>query len=212
MNSTDFGRRARGFPATVVVGEWSSSEKDSEDAVHPADNALMERLRAGEIAALDALIKRYWVSLAEYSARMLGDVDGGKDVAQEVFVRLWSQRESWQTGSVRSYLYKVARNLTIDEQRKREVRGRWAKRAQPPDRLRVPTPADVLAERELHAALERAIQRLPTRRREAFVLGHIHGLPYRQVAEVMGISSQTAANQMAMALDDLRVLLAEENI
>jgi len=57
------------------------------------------------------------------------------------------------------------------------------------------------------AAIERAIAQLPARRREIFLLVRVHGLPYREVAELLEISPQTVANQMSAALAQLRQLL-----
>jgi len=173
-----------------------------------ADAQRMARLSGGDQTALDELIESHWAGLAEYAARLLDDVDAGKGVAQEVFVRLWQQRASWKPNRpLVVYLFRIARNLAIDERRKQSVRAKWAATQQGLPRPASPTPADVFAGEELRAAITRAVLQLPARRREVFILAHFNGLSYHEIARIMGTSPQTAANQLAMAISDLLRML-----
>lgn len=186
------------------LGMADSSMRDR--AEH--DRWLMERVREDDTDALEALLSRYWSRIALYAADIVGSVDDGRDIAQETFIRLWQTRARWVArGSVRSLLFGLAHNLAIDHLRKPAVRRRHTPRL---DRIedRTPaTPADITEAHELDAALEAAIQALPPRRRETFVLIHTQGLSHREAAEVMGISPQTVANQMSSALTELRARL-----
>jgi len=165
----------------------------------------MVRVRAGSTAAFEQLLQAYWTSLVRYAARQLDDLDAAKDVVQEVFIQVWARRTEWDaSGSAKAYLYTMARSLVIDEQRRRRVRLRWADRKRNAGRLDPPTPIQVLGQAELRAAYERAVRGLPPRRREVFTLVHSRGLSHEDVAAAMGISVQTVANQMSMALAQLR--------
>lgn len=181
---------------------------DQGTSTPPDHRELAERLRAGDLQALDAFLKSQWPLLIRYVVPFLGSGDDAKDVAQEAFIRLWEQRSVLRpSGSVRSYLYQIARNLAINERKRRELHGTLdARIAQ--EQGPVPTPAKELDATELREVVERAIDVLPERRREAFVLAHLHNLPHREVAEVMGIAPQTVANQISAALADLRQALA----
>lgn len=176
------------------------------DVGDDTDLALLARLRGGDPAALDALLERYWRPLAAYAARLLDSDDAGQDVAQETFLRLWARREELAPASVlRALLYRIARNIALNERRAGAVRARWAERE--PDTLMPSdpgTPMHALIEHELEAAVTRAVDGLPPRRREAFVLMRFHGLSHRQIAEVMGLAPQTVANQIGAAVADLR--------
>lgn len=176
------------------------SPRDSE----PTDDELIERLRRDDTGALDIVLRRYWASLVAYLLRLLGTRDTAEDVAQRAFLRIWDRRHEWQlAGSLRGLLFRVAHNLAISEQRSETARHRsaaaFAERA-----IANPTPHDVLAGDELRGALSRAIEALPERRREVFVLRCIHDLSYKEIAEVMDISPQTVANQLSQALATLR--------
>jgi RNA polymerase sigma-70 factor (ECF subfamily) len=170
------------------------------------DRDLMRRVRASDASALDELLSVYWAPVVGYVTGMLASADHAEDVAQEAFIELWRRRAAWEErGPVRAYLYRTARNLALNEQRRQKVRVRWVERVRRQPMARAPaTPGEVFEGRELDSAVERALASLPARRREVFVLVRYHGLTYRQTAEVMGISQQTVANQLTAALADLR--------
>jgi RNA polymerase sigma-19 factor, ECF subfamily len=168
------------------------------------DGDLVTRLRHSDPAALDALLRDYWRPLHRYASRLVQDSDLAQDLVQETFVRLWLKRTELEPGSLRSFLYRVLHNLALDDLRKRQVRHRSMQR------LLAETPADDSPpiEDESHppveSAVTAAINALPTRRREAFVLAYLHQLSYREIAEVMQVSPATVKNQVAAALAQLR--------
>lgn len=169
----------------------------------------MEDLRTGDEAALGELVERHWTPLVKYACRLEGDLDRAEDVVQETFVRLWQKRAGWTLrGTVKAYLYRIARNLALQEQEKKLVRKRWRDSAVMDQPLE-PSPAEQLESRALQLELEHALHALAPRRREIVILARFHGLSYREIAEVMGISSQTVANQMSAALKQLRTAMAK---
>jgi RNA polymerase sigma-70 factor (ECF subfamily) len=172
----------------------------------PADIALLACVLNGDEAGLAALLERHWDSLVRYAFSILGDWDAAEDVAEEVFVRLWEHRETWGLeGSVRGLLFRIARNLCMDEYRQAEARQRVVRKA--PEQLAAPTPAEYVVGKEVHSAVNAAVANLPHRRREVFVLVRYHGLSYREAADALGVASQTVANHLSMALADLREVL-----
>lgn len=164
-------------------------------------------MRCGDVRAFDAFLKLTWVPLVHYVTPILGSVDDAKDVTQEAFVRFWEQRATLRPdGSARAYVYQIARNLAINEVKSHELH-RSLNQRRSEERPPVRTPGNVLESTELMVVIRRAVDALPERRREAFVLAHLQNLPHREVAEIMGISPQTVANQISAALSDLRVAL-----
>lgn len=170
---------------------------------------MMASLRAGDPDALQWLVEQYWQELVIYVRRLLDDKDAAEDVVQEAFVRLWEQRARWWASTVpRAVLYRIARNLALNEikaegfrERQLRLQHRW---------LGAPlqTPIQVLECEELHQAVIQAVHGLPTRRREVFVLARFHGLTYREIAETLDIAPQTVANQMTAALATLHGALS----
>jgi len=175
----------------------------------PAVESILDRLQRDETRALDELVRRYWRPIVAYAARMLDGLDAAEDVAQEVFLRAWQRRHRWTPrGSESSFLYRIARNLCLNEKRRIAIRSRSAV-ARAIDVPAPPLATDALEARDLREAAERAIASLPPRRREVFVLARFHQLSYAEIAETMGISERTVANQMSRALASLQEKLRE---
>lgn len=172
------------------------------------DRKLVVAMRGGSTAALEELMAVYWAPLVRWAARRLGDEDTARDLIQETFVQVWQRRSSWASkGSPRAYLFRITRSLLIDERRKRKVRTRWLLRSRRKEPRLPATPAEDLDAARLWDAYQRALAKLPARRREAFLLVYVQGLSHAEVAEVMQISTQTVANQIVSALRHLRECL-----
>jgi RNA polymerase sigma-70 factor (ECF subfamily) len=75
---------------------------------------------------------------------------------------------------------------------------------------RATTPLELAERAELREVLTKAVDALPPRRREVFVLARFHGRSYRDIADIMDISPQTVANQVSAAVRDLRRRLRPE--
>lgn len=167
---------------------------------------LLQRIQRGDETALATLLDRTWPAVVAYATTILGDADRAQDAAQETFVRLWERRESWALdGSLRGLLFRLVRNLSLDELRRSDAQARAASQVvQPSPR----TPEDDAETAGLNAAIAAAVRALPPRRRDVFLLIRYHGLPVREAAQVLGIATQTAANHLNMALASLRTTLA----
>lgn len=199
--------------------EWgatpSGDEADQgESARDPgtSDQTLMEGIRDGSSTSLRILMQRYWNPLVGYASMVAESRDDAEDVVQETFVRVWRQRARWtRSGAVNAYLYRITRNLALNARRDRNAqRGRderggdamfGAGSRRDPER-------DFETE-SLRAEVEAAIAGLPDRRREVFVLARFHGLTHREIAHALGLSAQTVANHMSVALADLRTSLSQ---
>ena len=165
----------------------------------------MERIHSGDPSALELVLERYWSPLVSYADRLLSDRDAAEDVVQETMLRLWNLRTEWTPSQqLQGFLYRIARNLALNEKSKKEVRRDWVRRSDGETRPRPPTPLELTERAELREVLDEAVEALPARRREVFILARYHGHSYRQIAEIMDISPQTVANQMSAALDELR--------
>ncbi len=150
-----------------------------------------------------------WCPLVVYLRSYLPAADDAEDAAQEAFVRIWEFRERWGPGSAKALAYKIGRNLAYDRQRRRRVRLRREVRVGRSVFPRIDTPEEQMMGSELRERFEEALERLPTKRRRVFELIRFEGCSYREAAEVLGISTQTVANHLCMAVRDLRTSLSE---
>lgn len=171
---------------------------------------LREAVRRGDENALTIVIERHWIPVVRFVRSVLGDADLAEDIAQETFVRFWTARERWRgEGPLEPLLLRIARNAALDERkRKRFVRPLGDAPDPPAPIHQQPDASTELG--ELERAIQRAIAALPPKRREIFLLARASELTYAQIAEALGVSTQTVANQMSRALRDLRAALRSD--
>lgn len=185
---------------------------DLDHADPQAAQRLMEAVRQGDRESLRELVHLYWLPLTDYIATITASPDDAEDVVQEAFVRIWRHRAKWQsTSTFSSYLYRIARNLALNAQRDSRARSGREQRA-PHEFLgdaSKRTPDQVLSTSMISNDVDSAIAALPKRRQEIFILSRYHGLTHPEIAEALGLSVQTVANHMSVALKDLRSALAE---
>lgn len=173
-----------------------------------SDAELMARTKRGDRAAFRVLYERHEGRVYAYLWRLLGDRGRAEDLRQEVFVRLWTARQGWRAGgTVAGFLIRTARNLALNEQRHAQVERRWRGRVAGERLPSPPTPDVVLERSDLAARVHSAIEALPDRPREVFILKRDAGMTYREIAEQLGISPRTVEVHMSRAYKLLRAAL-----
>ena len=153
---------------------------------------------------MDELLREFWEPLVSYAQEIVSGRDQAEDVVQEVILRIWERRNDWTpTDRLQTFLYRATRNEALNERR---TRHRFLDRIKIP-RPTAPDPAEVSEEALLARNVRAAIDDLPTRRREIFILARFHGQSHREIAEILDISPQTVSNPMSPALTQLRTAL-----
>jgi len=197
----------------VPVPVKRSASNVSSHAFQPIGPAeerdLVGRMKAGDESALDRILAAYWSGLTQFAHRILGDRDRAEDVVQEAFIRLWNRRTEWdRLDTLRPILYRIVRNLALNEERNAGVIRKWAHMLRRPERDPAPDPLESVQQGDLAVRIRKAVDSLPERRREIFILVRYHRHSYREVGQVLSLSPQTVANQMTLAMRDLRAMLA----
>lgn len=172
------------------------------------DEELLPRIAAGDPAAVRAMVARKLPRLLSLGGRMLGDPEEAEDVAQEAFLRVWKQAPRWTPGGARfdTWLHRVALNLCYDRLRRRRERPM----ADPPDRPdEGPGPDRGLAAADTARRVDRALQTLPERQREAIVLCHYQELGNIEAAQLMGVSVEALESLLGRGRRALRAALAD---
>jgi RNA polymerase sigma-70 factor (ECF subfamily) len=160
---------------------------------------------------MSRILREFWGPLVAYADRLLDDHAAAQDVVQRAMIRLWERDHAIPGGDgLRPFLYHMVRNLVANEWRRSVNHDRRFTSLDAEDEGEVTLRPDVAFDAvDLEAAVLRAIELLPRRRREVVVLSRFHGLTNAQIAEVLGISPQTVANQLVSALRELRTCLAD---
>lgn len=181
-----------------------------------SDEELLQAARAGDAEALESLLGRYQDRVYGFGMRMCGDPEDARDVLQEtLFAVARTFRDFRGASSVSTWLYSIARSFCVKKRR----RGRSvpaepfsARSEEHTPVLQVadprPGPAEHAEQREIEAALARAIASLAPAAREVLVLRDIEGLSASQVAEVLGIRVDAVKSRLHRARLAVRTALA----
>ncbi|NJM83260.1 MAG: sigma-70 family RNA polymerase sigma factor [Tabrizicola sp.] len=181
-------------------------------AAHSDDSRLLGEIGRGNEAALAAFIRIHGGAITRFAARYLGAAAEAEDVAQEVFLRVWRNAAGFDPakGSGRTWLYRIATNLCLDQRRRRWFR--WAVGIDDlvphlPDEA--PSAYRVIAGRDGVQALRQSLRDLPHRQRLALLLAAVEGLDTAEIAGIMGLSRGAVEQLLVRARRRLRAKMAE---
>jgi RNA polymerase sigma-70 factor, ECF subfamily len=168
---------------------------------------LVERCRAGDALAWEAFVRQLQGRLFALAYSYAGDREDARDLAQEIFVRLYEARGQWPTGDeFLPWLFRVARNRSVDYLRRRSVR-RPAASVDESAIAELPDPgpgAEARAiESDRRGLLRAALKGLSAINREIVVLRDVHGLSIHQVASVLGVPLGTVKSRASRARAEL---------
>lgn len=187
-----------------------------------ADLALVERLRVGDAAALEALMERYASRVYRLAHGILRNTADAEEVVQDVFLTLFRKIHTFEGRSaLASWIYRVTTNAALIKRRGRKTDREVSIDAQLPtflpdghragDRAFIwadwsQTPEADLLSQETRAILERAIDELPAPYRTVLVLRDVEGLSSEEVAEIVGDSVSAVKSRLHRA----RMVLREQ--
>ena len=186
-----------------------------------ADEVLMQAYRAGDVRAFERLVARHEKPVWNFIRRFVADAATAEDLLQEVFLRVVKSADEWRgTAKFSTWLYTIARNLTVDQARRavhRNAASLDAERSvgESTSTLhdRIPSPdrrADELAaDRETKRRIDEAVAALPAEQREVFLMREVMEMPFADIAAAVGASEPTVKSRMRYALEKLRAALVE---
>ena len=146
----------------------------------------------------DDLFRYNYRPLCLYALHYLGDADLSEDIVQESYTALWEKlQEGAHVLNRKSYLYMMVRNRCLDHLRKKGIPTESLK---PYDTYGIIDDDDAQDRSRTEACLWTAIDSLPEKCREIFILSKRDGLKYEEIAEELGLSVNTVRNQIAKAL------------
>jgi RNA polymerase sigma-70 factor (ECF subfamily) len=150
--------------------------------------------------AFEKLYNKLYLPLGMYALRIIGDNDMAQDVVQEAFVKVWQQiRSGFEPDDFRSYMYRTVHNGAISVLRSNSD----TDSIDDFDSIYCCN-EEAIDTSERDARLWRAIDSLPDRCREIFLLSKLNDLTYQQTADRLGISVKTVENQIGKALKALK--------
>ncbi len=173
-----------------------------------SDADLLARLRSGDHTAFDAVFRQWYEPVARAANRVLHDPGVAEELSQDVFLELWRRRESMAPdSSIAGYLLQAVRNRALNHLRHLQVQKKSAVYVEALSEPAEHANADAEAA-ELQLAIRSAIDALPPRTREVFLMSRERNLRYSEIAEQLGVTVKAVEANMTRALRQLREKLA----
>jgi RNA polymerase sigma-70 factor (ECF subfamily) len=170
----------------------------------------MVEYQAGGLEAFEGLYETLAGDLARHFEAVLRDRDRARDLVQDTFMEIHRSRHTYRPPlPVRPWVFGIARNVL---RRHRRLAGRRARREELPGNLegrQAPGRAPGVGRIEADDVAE-AMGRLAPARRRAFVLHHVHGFSFREIARLLHISVDGAKLRSSRAMSRVRHLLGVE--
>ena len=163
------------------------------------DGALIEQIATGERDAFEEIYARFARPVLGLALRRLGDRGRAEDSVQEVFAAVWRSASSYDRarGPGGAWLYTIARNAIVDEQRRR----RAPTVADPPDVVSPDLTPDQEAEASWNAwRVHRALETLPDHERAVIDLAYFSGLSQSEIADFLQIPLGTVKTRTRSGL------------
>ncbi|MEM7185210.1 MAG: RNA polymerase sigma factor [Bacteroidota bacterium] len=153
-------------------------------------------------SVFDKVYNSLVVSIRNFIFFKCGDRDRAYDIAQEAFIKLWQNCGKVNEGKARSFVYKVANNLFLNEVAHQKVVFKFKQEKRPS--MDHQSPQFILEEKEYGEKIQRALAELSEVQRTAFLMSRVDGKKYREIAEILGISEKAAGKRISDALESLR--------
>jgi RNA polymerase sigma-70 factor, ECF subfamily len=208
----DLGMLAAAGASSSRAGDVSGAELNDAD--------IMLRVKAGDDTAFNYLVQKYRRAMLNFMFRMAHNSAAAEDLAQEVFLRVYRSRSSYEpTAKFTTWLYRIATNLAVNHARDtRHERPENTVSLDEPDTETGQT-MDVADEsltveenilrRERMEAIRQRVQALPERQRLAVLMHKYQQMDYRQIADVLKLSESATKSLLFRAYETLRGQLKE---
>ncbi len=155
-----------------------------------------------ELSWFRSIFDQHYESIRSFAYYKTGDVDLADDIVQEVFIKLWTNRQNVKDETVKALLYTIATNTIKNHYKHQKVVYNFQKQEASNE---TSDEADSqLRQDELNKKLQDALAAVPEKAREVFLMNRIEGLTYADIAERLGLSVKAIEKRMSEALSVLR--------
>jgi RNA polymerase sigma-70 factor (ECF subfamily) len=177
------------------------------------DRQLFDMWQVGDPKGFSELYGRYRVRVFTFLLRMTGDRETAEDLLQETFLAAMRNADQFdRSRSFLSWLFGIAHKRAIDHFRHLKVEHDHSADAGDSVGSRIEAPDEELSGRNLRHWISKAVEQLEPSQREVFMLREVGGVPFKDIAEIMGCPLNTALGRMRLALKSIRKELEKRGI
>lgn len=174
------------------------------------ESALLSRISKGDKAAFSVVFTAYYADLVMFAFTFLKEKEASEEIIQDVFVKLWDNRESLEIkSSLKSFMLKSVQNKCIDMLRHKKIKNRYSDEILNYPVIHENQTEDYILHSELEGIIGKLLQELPEKVNQAYVLNRFDGYTYSEIAEKLNVSVRTVEVRISRALGFLREKLKE---
>ena len=140
-------------------------------------------------------------NLRRYLIYRSGDQDLSGDIAQNVFMKVWTKKIEITSGNIKSLLFKMATDEFISHIRKKKVEKEYTESIDL-RLIREPDNNDYLLEKKV--LFQKALNQLPEKQKTALLMNKMQGLTHKEIAEVLNLSQKAIEKRIGLALKALK--------
>lgn len=174
------------------------------------EQLLLKALSRGDEAAFKSLFLKYFQRVRRFIDRLLQDGGAAEDMAQDIFLRIWQNRESMaEVANLNAYMYNASRNAVHQYLRHKLVVQRYNEE-NGHDAVGEVSDNNVenhLFAEELLTLITYTVDNMPLQRRTIYNLSRVDGHSNDEIADLLSISKRTVENHITAALSDIRKVL-----
>ena len=191
-----------------------------EMLIKQTDEQLVAAYANGNNEAFDTLLNRHQTQVFSYIMRIVRNRDLANDIFQETFVKAITtirQGRYTDAGKFGAWVNRIAHNLVIDFYRQEKSENTTSTDEGEMDILNRAdlsegTVEDVIVNEQIRKDVRRIIRELPKTQRDVLVMRYYRNLSFKQIADMTGVSINTALGRMRYALINMRRIAKERNI
>ena len=174
-----------------------------------SDNQLMEEVRDGKVEKMAVLFERHNVPVYNFFLRLTGNRSVSEDLVQDVFFRMLKYRSTYRgQNKFTFWLYQIARNAHVDHLRKKKeeipLEEQWAEAVS-----KEPSVTEKLEHKRDVAILQKALTRLPLKKREILILSRYQNMKYKEIADLLNCHIGTVKVHVHRAMKELGKIYLE---
>ena len=172
-----------------------------------SEEEIIASLKDGNEIALKWIFEVHYRPLTLFALKYVGNIEEAKEIVQEFFIRLWSRHDKIVVGfSLKGYLYQAVRNACLNHLESRKVFERKTRDYVPTD-ISNDDPYEKMAAAEQEERLMYAIDQLPEKCRQIFLMSRMQNLSNQDIANQLNLSVKTIEGQITIALKRLRDII-----
>jgi len=174
------------------------------------EDVLIDRFKAGDQPAYEMIFRFYYPGLVLFASQYVMYEEDAEEIVQDFFVRVWQKRDQVnQTGTLKPYFFTSVKNSSLNFLYKQKHQDKLIQEIVKISENNLLYQPDVFVMSDLQDAIRKAVNSLPPKCREVFILSRINGLKNEDIANKLNLSKRTVETHVSNGLKQLRIELKD---